>query len=358
MWMYEPQRTNLLTWSQDFSNAVWGKVNGTITPNAITAPDGTLSADRLVWDAVFGFHLFAHSITFTAGSSYVGGYFFKANTLDKIQLYTAGNAWIGNTVYANFDLTNGTIGNKTSNDAGVIDYGNGWYYCYLVDVAAASNSGVIGISGIESITDGYRYNFTGDGVSNLYIWNAQLEEGSYATSPIKTEGSTVTRVADSSSLTGLKAKGLIGATSGSIGGEFYGEELVRDAGSFLFSIGNSVDDLLYMDRSSGVSTRPRFRLFSPSINTTVFQTTQDFNKWLFAWDNSGWFLSVNSSVVNSGSEVFTFPTDNLTLNGAGGASHQGTLFMSQTKYTEAEATEYTSYNTYEEMAMLLGYTID
>ncbi len=38
---------NLLQYSQDFSNAIWGAFNATITSNNTTAPDGTLTADKI-----------------------------------------------------------------------------------------------------------------------------------------------------------------------------------------------------------------------------------------------------------------------------------------------------------------------
>jgi len=36
---------NLLTFSEDFDAAVWGKTDGTVTANTDTAPDGTTTAD-------------------------------------------------------------------------------------------------------------------------------------------------------------------------------------------------------------------------------------------------------------------------------------------------------------------------
>ena len=41
------------------------------------------------------------------------------------------------------------------------------------------------------------YTYTGDGTSGVYIYGAQLEEGSYPTSYIPTAGATATRLADS-----------------------------------------------------------------------------------------------------------------------------------------------------------------
>ena len=43
---------------------------------------------------------------------------------------------------------------------------------------------------------------TGDDYSGIYIWGAQLEEGSFVTSYIKTTGASATRSADNASITG------------------------------------------------------------------------------------------------------------------------------------------------------------
>ena len=45
--LIEEQRVNLLTYSDDFSNAAWTKTNATVTANAVAAPDGTTTADTL-----------------------------------------------------------------------------------------------------------------------------------------------------------------------------------------------------------------------------------------------------------------------------------------------------------------------
>jgi hypothetical protein len=49
--LIEEQRTNLLTYSEQFDNAAWTKGNTTISANAATAPDGQTTADKLVEDS-------------------------------------------------------------------------------------------------------------------------------------------------------------------------------------------------------------------------------------------------------------------------------------------------------------------
>ncbi len=48
---------NLLTYSEQFNNANWIKFNSTISADAAVAPNGTLTADRLVEDATNGEHI-------------------------------------------------------------------------------------------------------------------------------------------------------------------------------------------------------------------------------------------------------------------------------------------------------------
>jgi hypothetical protein len=48
--LIEESRTNLQVYSEEFDNGAWSKVRTTITANTIIAPDGTLTADKLVQD--------------------------------------------------------------------------------------------------------------------------------------------------------------------------------------------------------------------------------------------------------------------------------------------------------------------
>ena len=203
--LLEPQRTNLLTYSEQFDNAAWNKFNATITANATTSPDGTTSADKLIPNTVATSHQVNQSVT---GAAHTISVFAKAGDYETLALfYTVHDG------RAVFDLAGGTITEQTGTvTAKIEDYGLGWYRCSLSTTLTTHNAvRIYAINGTTWADVGV----AGNGTSGLYIWGAQVEEGSYATSYIgPTTSAAVTRVVDTAYKTGATA--LIGQTEGTI----------------------------------------------------------------------------------------------------------------------------------------------
>ena len=65
--LIEELRTNLLKYSEQFDDANWGKGRSSISANVTTAPDGTLTGDKLVETAQLGAHHCNTTFTFTSG---------------------------------------------------------------------------------------------------------------------------------------------------------------------------------------------------------------------------------------------------------------------------------------------------
>jgi hypothetical protein len=198
--LVEPGATNLALHSQEFDNAYWTKQELTITPNATTAPDGTTTAEFCVPTAVSS----AHQISRTGFASgvYTMSVFAKANGYTTIEmgLNSAANR-------ALFNLATGAVSSVTGVAVATIeDYGDGWYRCSVYSSVAGTDYRVYVPTTSAS--------FVGDGTSGVYLWQAQLETGSVATSPIVTTAGTASRVADVVSLTG--ASSLIGQTEGTL----------------------------------------------------------------------------------------------------------------------------------------------
>jgi len=186
--LLEGASTNLLTYSEDFDNAAWNKSNATISANAIAAPDGATTADKLVDSVDNAAHAMSKDITVTTSNNYTFSVFAKSGEMSWLRIrdynYTGSQAF--------FDLDNGVIGTNLLCTAKIIKYPNGWYRCIYTATAQSTSFGCfISVCDADNSTA-----YTGDGTSGLYIWGAQLEESSYPTSYIPSTTAAVTRAAD------------------------------------------------------------------------------------------------------------------------------------------------------------------
>lgn len=178
--LVEEQRTNLLTYSEQFDNAAWVKTASSITAKAITAPDGALTADKLIADTSTGTHLIRQTFNFVSGTAYTFSTYAKARELRSVRLLVTSTAFTENKAAA-FDLVTGTLQTSAGTFTHTIaNVGNGWYRVSITATATATVSSVVEIS----LNNGTSSSFTGNGIDGIYIWGAQLEEGSFPTSYI------------------------------------------------------------------------------------------------------------------------------------------------------------------------------
>lgn len=199
--LVEPQRTNLLLRSQEFDNASWNKVHSSVTPNTITSPDGTSNADKLVENTSISQHRIEQSISGVGGTIYVFSVFAKKAERDIIALRT------GNGPVRRFDLN---LGVALDSDSNITNEGNGWYKCQVFQILTTS----ITMFSRINIYQGTSISYDGDGTSGVFIWQAQLEQATTASSIIPTTSATVTRNADL--ITNTDASDIIGQTEGSV----------------------------------------------------------------------------------------------------------------------------------------------
>jgi hypothetical protein len=196
--LIEQQSTNLLTYSEQFNDASWVKLNTTISANSIISPDGTTNADTMVETIASGFHRVSQSFTPSVTGSFTSSIFAKQGA--RIWLAIQNNFGANNTTQL-YNLSTGALGSisGTGGTATITNVGNGWYRCTLTTVTSTLGAGACNIY----VSSGDNLNtYTGDGTSGLYIWGAQLESLAFRTSYVPTVASQVTRSADVATMTG------------------------------------------------------------------------------------------------------------------------------------------------------------
>lgn len=96
----------------------------------------------------------------------------------------------------NFDLTNGTFNAPGTWSGKIESLSNGWYRCMAMTDTVAATTSNVAITIVSSLTSAHTEAVTGDGVGGLYLWQAQWENGTFASSPITTAASSTTRNSD------------------------------------------------------------------------------------------------------------------------------------------------------------------
>ena len=187
----QPQSTNLVTYSNDFTN--WTAGGGILRDYDIaTSPDGILNASKIYAPSTgTGFYsILPPTYPVANGGTQTVSIFAKAAGLNWIRFgATLPDTW------AYFDLENGIIGTQSGTppeNVKIEDYGNGWFRCSVT----AINNNTIQRTQIYLAEADNDLAFVGDDVSGVYIYGAQGEALSYPTSYIPTSGATATRIKD------------------------------------------------------------------------------------------------------------------------------------------------------------------
>lgn len=198
--LVEPSAQNLALQSENFTTT-WLTLSATVSGNVAVAPDGALTADLITTSAT-GNNI-RQSPTVVSGTTYTFSCYIKNGDSNNVSLVMTTAAFPASVV--NFNLVSGTASSTTGAPTFRIDnVGNGWYRCSMSVTATSSAAGACRIQSASA-----------NAVSTFYVWGAQLETGSIATSYIPTTTASATRNADVISLSGA-VSGCIGQTEGTI----------------------------------------------------------------------------------------------------------------------------------------------
>lgn len=178
--LLEGGRTNSVLWSEQLDNVAWTAINVTVAPNAVLAPDNTLTADKIVESAINADHALRQLVNIPAGGVVSASMFVKAGERDRFAIRVLDNAIptdgaISTLVSSTGSLATGAIGFGTLVFAETRRYADGWW---RFDISCRPNG-----TCTQVIVDFFLINpgttYLGDGVSGGYMWGMQVEGSAF-----------------------------------------------------------------------------------------------------------------------------------------------------------------------------------
>jgi len=308
--LLEPQRTNLMTHSQDFTNINWTKNSTSIVSTNNLSPNGTLTATRLGITDTSNPTL-QQVITGTISASYTTSFwvrrisgtaqvYLRAGSLDPFNI----------TLTSEWKLFTATGSSTTT----TIRCGIGFL------------APVLGTDVIE-------------------VWGAQLEQGAYPTSYIPTTTTALTRNADVLSRNNIFTNGLITASGGTWFVELDNNfALTRDAFSSsiaLNTVSNNTGNGLEIRSSTGSSRLQIFKNTAGS-GSSMYTTLTDKIKVALKWNGTTADFFVNGTKVVSATAFTETTMQFLNLSAQDVPKYIKSIMLFPTPLTDAECTSLTT----------------
>jgi len=316
--LVEPSGSNLALQSENFLTT-WLQANLVIT-TGYTSPFNNTNGTLIEANSSTA-RLRQTIAAITSGTTHTFSLFAQAGNLAlasgvslTIQEGTATNYASG--VVQSFRLDTGTLGASGTLGAGftltrasIENYGNGWYRCNMtVTVSYTPASANISIRPTSAIASNLPATVSG---GSAYIWGAQLETGSVATSYIPTTTAAVTRNADVVSVSGA-VSGSIGQLSGTI----YAEVDVRNlfAGSLLVVDDGDTSDFIAIGRLANLTIRAQIRRAGGSTTTIITSSAVALgvHKIALAYTNGDYALYIDGVSAGTSTNSTNYPATSLT----------------------------------------------
>ena len=344
-WLFEPQSTNLIITSD---SGVYG--NNPASEILTTAPDGTNTAVRPVPDSNSDRYTGQISGgTYATDTKITYSWYRKRISTPVIDIYVGD---LQPNVLVNVTQVGSTIQIK-SNINGFDRFSATFN---ITDGSLASNIRL------------YFGAIIGTGNSSVAYWGHQLEVGSFATSIIPTNGSTVTRLQDAAF--GSGSSDLINSTEGVL--YFEGSALADDGTNRYMSLGDGTTSNYIYFRYVSTSNNVLFRTVIANVTvntlTVVLSDTTQNHKFAYKWKSGDYALWVDGVEISTDSSATTFPSNTLNNLGFNFPTSTGG-FYAKTKCVavfkealtddelECLTSDETSFSSFNALALANNYTI-
>ena len=292
--LIEESRTNLISTNIDD----WNTSSTIKNKNAGIAPDGTNTANKCIRGPVATYqNVYATVTNVPTGTALIMSWYMKAAETDSIFFQTNDGGWINGT----FDISGGGLqGNGGNLDGhGMYAVGNGWYRCW-VKFDSAANSINLTFHPITSSP------VSGNSVDGTLIWGVQLEVGSYITSYIPTNGSTVTRAQDTAKIDGTNFTDFYNQEEGTLVAHYY--STVDDGMiAMLESVTTPADDRIGFVNYAGYQGYVETGNVTQANIDNGTPTVGAINKVAYAFKANDFALSLNSATPSTDTSG-TMPT--------------------------------------------------
>ena len=278
--LLEPQSTNFLTYSEDFSNSIWNAYGGETTrtfDSSVVNPTGGLGA--YVIEGVSSLRRFGVAQTVTPSTDYTFSFYVK--NIDATLLKTN----ITNSSVSSYVFTSEV--NTT-----------GWTRVEINFTSSTETTCVFQVT--RDLTIG----------GSVYFWGAQLEALPHATSYIPTSGAIATRLADV--VTGAGDATTFNSTEGVLYAEIAALVNTQTTDTSITLTDGINNILLFRYRSTNqINLKVFVNGVAQTEKTYTLSDATDFNKIAIKWQLNNYKIYVNGVSVFTSGSALVFPNDSI-----------------------------------------------